>query len=117
MTTVADLKKIIQSHIDRELPAIEVHDIIAGIIKEKWEGKPINKRLANQLKEKLTALYGKEPVVFYEPGYLYYVKVWGTPAWPTYNEQHQFFLGHANSQNTAALSSEEFHNRTDACHG
>jgi hypothetical protein len=118
MVTVDDLKKLIQGHIDQETQRIEVHDLIRATIKEKWEGKSINKRLANQVKDKLTELYGKEPVVYYGTDYgLYYITVWGTKHWPNYDNRVQFFMGHANATNSTSLSSEVFHSETDGCHG
>lgn len=88
----------IESDIERESQWIVVHDIIASLLKEKWEGKRLNRRIADQVKEKLTALYGKEPIVSYEvdgtSGFgSARLNIWNTPHWE-YGSRNSFYLAH-----------------------
>jgi len=55
---------------DREQAAIYLFDTIYAILKEKWEGKALNKRIVKQIQEKI----GEEAAVYYEKSY---IKIWG----------------------------------------
>lgn len=89
----------IESDMKRESENIEVHDIIANILKTKWEGKRLNARIATQVKETLSALYGKEPIVSYDVsgqgGFgQATLSIWSTPHWPDCNQRTVVYLAH-----------------------
>ncbi len=111
---IVALRAKLIADIEREIPGIEIHDQIGELLKEKWNGKILNKRFETQLKAKLSSYYGKEVIVYYSNSYSTVdVKVWGTPALPTTNEAIQFYVSRVGQEADA----DKFHTDTDCCHG
>jgi hypothetical protein len=123
--TPKTIRDIVQARHDSELAHIAVHDCLAQLIREKWEGKKLNKRLATQLKEKLYP--GDDtPVVYYSAEYgMHQIYIWGksTP-WPTHSDRLVIYLAHDsipsepkyNGSWSGAINAAGFEHG-DCCHG
>lgn len=109
MTTFEALKERVTMDLNREAVLIAIHDVIAEVIKEKWVGKKVNKRLETQVKERLETLYGDTVVVYYTGRAL---KIWGIPGLDVKGGYPEFYLG-----NLDALDLEKFEKDADGCHG
>lgn len=118
--SVSQIEKAIRAGIDRENNGILIHETIASILKAKWNGKRINRRIVEQVKTALASKFGKEPVVYYdELAGMTNLRIWSYPGHETSDKSDSFFLGYSGRLGTndlAAYPSEVFEER-DACHG
>jgi hypothetical protein len=69
-TTYEQIENIIRSELNKETRFFEIHNKIAELIREKWEGRRLNVRFKKQVQE-----FFPDAIVYYEP----YSKVslWG----------------------------------------
>lgn len=109
MTTLETLRDRVQRDFTREQLLIDIHDVILGVLKEKWVGKKINKRLETQVKDRLVAQYGDGVIVYYTGRSL---KVWGIPNLDVKHGYPEFYFGHKET-----IDPEYFENDADGCHG
>ncbi len=104
------LRAEVLKDLNRERVALHVHETIANILKEKWAGKKITKRLEAHVKAAFpnaTVHYGLEY------GQLN-VSVWGLGTAEKYDERIRCFIGY--DSDLGEYKPEVFEDR-DACHG
>jgi hypothetical protein len=109
VTIEEKLKDILEENYAQEANAIRVHDAIAEVIKTRWQGKKLNKRIADQVKEKL----GDDMMVsFYRDTSSRWnqvkISVWGSMDFYSYEKRLEVYLG--NVEDTEAYTVEKFEN-------
>lgn len=107
---VERIRAAVQESIEQEAKAIVIHDAIASLIREKYEGKKLTQRFANDLRTRLG--YSENPIVRYAIEYgMPRVQIWGreTP-WESFNDSPTFYMRNP----IATLADFE---ASDTCHG
>lgn len=88
--TVDRIVAFLQRELAAETAAVHVHDTIAALIREKWEGKKFNKRFIAQLRERLG--YPESVAMFWDGGHGS-LAIWGKDSpWPDYNRRRTFYV-------------------------
>jgi hypothetical protein len=124
MNTEKRIQEIIVASIDREQNYIDAHKCLHGILLAKWQGKKLNKRLADQFR---TEFFGGDtaPGVAFGRRYgMAYLDVWACPQWPDYSKRLSLFLGYDHEPGNPDLKGADISNydasyfgRVDCSHG
>ena len=114
MSTVRKLiQKIevaIRDEYNSEAKRIAIHDAIASLIKERWEGKKITKLFATALSARL----GHQAYLTSTVG-MAQIEVWGAGSpFPLFGDRVSFYLG---SDRHGGMANLETFEQTDKCHG
>ncbi len=99
--------------LEREEMAIELHEAIAGVLKEKFQGKKITRRLVTLLEPIVSGVLPGSHVSYHEIAGMLNIQVWGGTL--KHDDTFRFFIGY-DSQDLASYDSAVFEER-DACHG
>lgn len=129
-TTEKTLREAIASDFDREQWSIAAHDALARVIKNKWVGKKVNKRIEQQFKEEFApdpAMQAKLVTYLEYIASMCNLKVWGFGPYKRSDECLTMFLGYAdlefrgdgNPRQTRSFNSltVEGFEENDGCHG
>ena len=99
--TPEDIKTIVRANYNREATYITVHDLIARILREKYQGKKLTKRIEDQVKGALEKakfdgeLRAGAPVVsFTKDGTLSHLSIWGIRHAEDFSKRMYIFLGY-----------------------
>jgi hypothetical protein len=90
--TAADIRRVIEKNKAEDSLRIKYHEILAALLKEKWDGKKITQRIVKQFKEKI----GEPDAVVYfgGPAQLWYLELWGSKDFPQYEGRLRMFVGY-----------------------
>ena len=97
---------------DREAVAIRIHNAISAVLRNRFQGKKVNKRVEGYVVDELMAR-GVTVETEYIAG-MTYLRVWGIGPFTGYSDCSRHFLGYA--QDIACYDSARFA-ELDACNG
>lgn len=116
-STAELLREKVKRDMEADAQRLAVHDLVLEILKDKWKGKQLNKRIATQVEEKLKEVFPNDsPVVYYnKEGYRRIgIKVWGVMGYD-YGKRIEMDITH--EQTGYLVDPEQFDQNLDARHG
>lgn len=100
MMSVELIEKALRDKLGRDMERekwdVAAHECLAAILTEKWQGKKLNARIAEQFKERFIPAEGRDKAVVYysrEHGQTHLL-LWGIGPYPDHSRKLWMFLAH-----------------------
>lgn len=106
---------VVRENFEAERLAIETHNAIARVLKTRFNGKRVNRRIVKILENEFREMYGGNPVVYFEEvAGLNNILLWSIPGAKDHSVRRSHFIGH--DEDLLNYNPEIFEDR-DMCNG